>query len=141
MFLKTQDISTNFSFIDQFRNISIEGASGPIVLDEMGDRDLNLTILYSSVATNKYTELLWFDTSTNATTVVDLRPSFTWKNHRLPSDVPGSGPNIMTIAVFTLAIAIILILITALLVFRFKFLLGATPPKPFDWPISEVKRE
>ncbi|KAM5148059.1 guanylyl cyclase C [Mantella aurantiaca] len=117
-FLKTQAISTNFSFINQFRSIAIQGASGPILLDEMGDRDLNLTLLYSSVATNKYTELLRFDTSTNTTTVVDFRPSFTWKNHRLPSDVPGSGPNIMTIAVFTLAIAIILILITALLVFR-----------------------
>nr|DBA18290.1 TPA: hypothetical protein GDO54_016559 [Pyxicephalus adspersus] len=118
MFLSTQDVNANFSFIDQFRNISIQGAAGPILLDEMGDRDLNLTLLYSSVVTNKYTELLRFDTSTNLTTVVDLRPLFTWKNHRLPSDVPGSGPNIMTIAVFTLAIAIILVLITALLVLR-----------------------
>ncbi|XP_075688401.1 guanylyl cyclase C [Rhinoderma darwinii] len=117
-FLKSGDINETVDFIHQFRNISIEGASGPIILDEMGDRDLNLTLLYTSVTTNKYTEFLQFDTGTNETTLLDIAPSFVWKNHRLPSDVPGSGPNIMTIAVFTLTIAIILIFIIALLVFR-----------------------
>ncbi|XP_063797598.1 guanylyl cyclase C [Pseudophryne corroboree] len=117
-FLNTKDINQKFTFISEFRNMSIEGASGSLILDEMGDRDLNLTLMYSSMSTKKYTELLQFDTSKNVTTVIDFRPNFIWKNHRLPSDVPGSGPNVMTIAVFTLTIAVILVLIIALLVFR-----------------------
>ncbi|KAM4722836.1 guanylyl cyclase C [Rhinophrynus dorsalis] len=117
-FLRSPDIKQSFSFIGQFRNISIKGASGPLILDDVGDRDLNLTLLYSSVSTNQYTELLQFDTSTNLTTVIDNSPSFIWKNHRLPSDLPQTGPQILTIAVFTLTIAVILVLIISLLVFR-----------------------
>ncbi|XP_056379759.1 guanylyl cyclase C isoform X1 [Hyla sarda] len=112
------DLIRKADLILQFRNTSIQGAFGPIILDEMGDRDLNLTLLYTSVTTNKYTDFLQFDTRTNDTSVVDHLPSFIWKNQKLPSDVPDTGPNIMTIAVFTLTIAIILVLIIALLVFR-----------------------
>ncbi|XP_071984061.1 guanylyl cyclase C isoform X2 [Engystomops pustulosus] len=115
-FLKTGD--QTFNFINKFRNITIKGSSGPIILDEMGDRDRSLILLYSCVINNKYKELIQFETSTNATSVLDTTPTFVWKNHKLPSDVPGKGPNIMTIAVFTLTIAIILVLIIALLVFR-----------------------
>ncbi|XP_075430078.1 guanylyl cyclase C isoform X2 [Ascaphus truei] len=117
-FLRSPDIAQPFNFIDQFRNISLKGASGPLILDEVGDRDLNLTLLYSSVLTNQYAELLHFDTSTNKTLVLDSSPSFIWKNHRLPSDVPGSGPNILNIAVFTLTLTVILVVIISLLVFR-----------------------
>ncbi|XP_053326253.1 guanylyl cyclase C, partial [Spea bombifrons] len=117
-FLTSPEIKEPYSFIDQFRNVSMTGSSGPIILDDIGDRDLNLTLLYTSVITNKYSELLMFDTSTNSTTVIDSSPSFIWKNHKLPSDVPGSGPHILTIAIFTLTIAVILVLIIALLVFR-----------------------
>ncbi|XP_002934756.1 heat-stable enterotoxin receptor [Xenopus tropicalis] len=117
-FLKSPDIKEPFSFIDQFRNISIIGAMGPLILDEVGDRDLNLTLIYSSTATNNYTELIQFDTRTNKTTVMDAVPNLIWKNHRLPSDVPQSGPHILTIAVFTLTVVVILVLITGLLVFR-----------------------
>ncbi|CAH2312200.1 heat-stable enterotoxin receptor [Pelobates cultripes] len=110
----------HISFIDKFRSVSIPGrrASSQIILDNVGDRDLNLTLYYVSVSTNKYTKLLTFDTSTNATTVIDRHPSFTWKNNKLPSDVPGNGPHILTIAIFTLTIAVLLVLIVALLVFR-----------------------
>ncbi|XP_041445057.1 guanylate cyclase 2C L homeolog isoform X1 [Xenopus laevis] len=117
-FLGSVDINQTFSFIDQFRNISIIGALGPLILDAAGDRELNLTLLYSSTATNNYTELIQFDTSTNQTTVMDTSPNFIWKNHRLPSDVPQSGPHILTIAVFTLIVVVILVLIIGLLVFR-----------------------
>ncbi|KAG9483890.1 hypothetical protein GDO78_009680 [Eleutherodactylus coqui] len=112
-----QTIKTD-ELIEQFRNITITGALGEIDLDETGDRDRNLTLLFHSVNSKNYTELLKFSTKTNTTRVVNFEPSFVWKNHRLPSDVPDSGPNIMTIAVFTLTVAIILVLIIALLVFR-----------------------
>ncbi|KAM8930691.1 guanylyl cyclase C [Pelodytes ibericus] len=116
-FLLSQETSP-FPFIDAFRNISMPGSSGQIILDDVGDRDQNITLLYTSVLTKKYSELLTFDTSTNTTTVIDSSPSLIWKNQRLPSDVPGSGPHILTIAIFTLTIAVILVLIIALLVFR-----------------------
>ncbi|XP_069593169.1 guanylyl cyclase C isoform X1 [Ranitomeya imitator] len=117
-FLKAGEINETTDFIQLFRNISITGASGSIILDEMGDRDQNLTLLFTTKTTNKYKEYLQFDTSTNGTKVLDNAPEFVWKNQKLPSDVPASGPNIMTIAVFTLTAAIILILVIALLVFR-----------------------
>ncbi|XP_044158338.1 heat-stable enterotoxin receptor [Bufo gargarizans] len=116
--LKSIKNQSQVDFLHLFSNVSIQGSSGEIILDEMGDRDVNLTLLYSSVTTNNYTEFLQFDTRTNGTSILDNAPSFVWKNHRLPSDVPGSGPNIMTIAVFALTITIILILIIALIVFR-----------------------
>ncbi|KAM4652039.1 guanylyl cyclase C [Discoglossus pictus] len=117
-FLRSPNMTQPFSFLDQFRNLKILGASGLVMLDEFGDRDLNLTLLYRSVQTNKFAELIWFDTSTNLTTVMDHSPSFIWKNHRLPSDVPGSGPHILTIAIFTLTITVILVLVVALFVIR-----------------------
>ncbi|KAM3914495.1 guanylyl cyclase C [Leptodactylus fuscus] len=116
--LSQGDITKTFYFINQFRNISIKGASRPIILDSMGDRDLELVLLYSCVTKNKYKQFVHFATWNNATTMQDHAPTFVWNNNKLPSDVPGSGPNIMTIAVFTLTIAIILVLIIALLVFR-----------------------
>ncbi|XP_053545414.1 guanylyl cyclase C [Bombina bombina] len=116
-FLNSSDSNGPFSFINQSRLISMIGASGPLLLDEFGDRDLNLTLLYSST-TKKYTELLQFDTSTNQTKVLDGTPSFIWKNHRLPSDVPDSGPHVLTIAVFTLTVIVILVVVIALFVFR-----------------------
>ncbi|OCT82996.1 heat-stable enterotoxin receptor [Xenopus laevis] len=117
-FLGSTNSKGPFTFIDQFRNISILGALGPLILDAAGDRELNLTLLYSSSATDNYTELVQFDTRTNQTTVMDTIPNFIWKNHQLPSDVPQSGPNILTIAVFTLTVVVILVLIIGLLVFR-----------------------
>ncbi|KAM4023315.1 LOW QUALITY PROTEIN: guanylyl cyclase C [Anomaloglossus baeobatrachus] len=116
-FLQAGDINQT-DFIQLFRNITITGASGSVILDEEGDRESNLTLVFTSKSTNKYKEYLQFDTSTNRTTVLDHAPDLVWKNQKLPSDVPASGPNIMTIAVFTLTVAIILILIIALLVFR-----------------------
>uniref|UniRef100_A0A8C3NSB5 Guanylate cyclase n=1 Tax=Cyanoderma ruficeps TaxID=181631 RepID=A0A8C3NSB5_9PASS len=43
-------------------------------------------------------------------------PDFIWKNHKLPSDTPGTGPHVLTIAVFTLTGIVILVLL--LLFFR-----------------------
>ncbi|XP_078497309.1 guanylyl cyclase C-like [Lissotriton helveticus] len=106
------------AFLNQFRNLSIEGVWGPLILDNAGDRDWNLTLLYTSTDTNQYTPLLQFDTSRNTTTVLDDSPSFVWKNHRLPNDLPDTGPHILTIAIFTLTITVIFVLVVALLVLR-----------------------
>ncbi|KAG8436461.1 hypothetical protein GDO86_007523 [Hymenochirus boettgeri] len=114
-FLTTSEIKEPYSFIDEFHNITIIGAMGPVILDNVGDRDLNLSLIYTSVSTNNYTELLQFDTRTNGTTILDDSPSFIWKNHRLPSDVPESGK-------FSL-IKIIVIVVFVDFLFPLKFLL------------------
>ncbi|KAJ1173428.1 hypothetical protein NDU88_005263 [Pleurodeles waltl] len=106
------------AFLNQFRNLSIEGVFGPLILDNAGDRDWNLTLLYTSTDTNQYTPLLQFDTSNNKTTVLAGSPSFIWKNHQLPNDLPNAGLPILTIAIFTLTITVIFVLLVALLLLR-----------------------
>ncbi|XP_069506388.1 guanylyl cyclase C [Ambystoma mexicanum] len=106
------------AFLDQFRNVSIPGVLRPIILDDVGDRESNLTLLYLSTKNNQFTPFLEFDTSTNKTTVLDGRPSFIWKNHQLPSDRPETGTTILTISIFSLAITVIIGLVVAWLVLR-----------------------
>uniref|UniRef100_A0A7M4DZV4 Guanylate cyclase n=1 Tax=Crocodylus porosus TaxID=8502 RepID=A0A7M4DZV4_CROPO len=106
------------SFIKAFRNVTFEGARGPVIVDEFGDLDVNLTLMYTSMDTNEFKILLQFDTHRNKTEVKTDNPFFTWRNHKLPSDIPGTGPHILTIAVFTLTGVVILILVIALLVLR-----------------------
>ncbi|XP_069506392.1 guanylyl cyclase C-like [Ambystoma mexicanum] len=105
-------------FLDQFRNLSISGVWGPLILDDVGDRDFNLTLMYTSTVTNEYTPFMEFDTRANKTKVLDSSPSFIWRNHQLPSDLPNTGPHILTIAIFTLTITVILVLVVSLLVNR-----------------------
>ncbi|XP_014646800.1 PREDICTED: heat-stable enterotoxin receptor [Ceratotherium simum simum] len=94
------------------------GYTGPVTLDDCGDIDNTMVLLYTSVDTNKYKVLLTYDTHVNGTTSVDLSPTFTWKNHKLPDDIPGQGPQVLMIAVFTLTGIMILLLLIALLVLR-----------------------
>uniref|UniRef100_H3AW78 Guanylate cyclase n=1 Tax=Latimeria chalumnae TaxID=7897 RepID=H3AW78_LATCH len=71
------------------------GAQGLLVLDEYGDRDYNLSLIYTTVQHNKYMVLAHFDTSKNATTIIDNHPNFIWKS--LPNDVPGEAQNLLLI--------------------------------------------
>uniref|UniRef100_A0A8C9F6I8 Guanylate cyclase n=1 Tax=Pavo cristatus TaxID=9049 RepID=A0A8C9F6I8_PAVCR len=66
----------------------------------------------------QYRVLMYFNTQENETYVVSTSPDFIWKSHRLPSDIPSTGPHILTIAVFTLGGIVILVLIISLLVLR-----------------------
>uniref|UniRef100_A0A669PWR1 Guanylate cyclase n=1 Tax=Phasianus colchicus TaxID=9054 RepID=A0A669PWR1_PHACC len=114
-FIFSQSPVLPLSFINEFRNITFEGAQGPVTLDAFGDIDNNLTLLYT---TQSYRVLMYFNTQENKTYVVSTSPDFIWKSHRLPSDIPSTGPHILTIAVFTLAGIVILVLIISLLVLR-----------------------
>ncbi|XP_074840033.1 guanylyl cyclase C [Carettochelys insculpta] len=117
--LRSQKPEVNPSvFIDLFRNITFQGALGPVVLDEFGDLDVNFSLLYTSVDTSQFKILLQYDTHQNKTNSVISSPSFTWKNGKLPSDIPQTGPHVLTIAVFTLTGTVVLVLIIALLVLR-----------------------
>ncbi|XP_012507615.1 PREDICTED: heat-stable enterotoxin receptor [Propithecus coquereli] len=85
-------------FAYAFRNLTFEGYGGPVTLDDCGDVDKTMVLLYTSLDTNK--------------------PTFVWQNSRLPNDIPGQGPQILLIAVFTLAGTVVLLLLIALLVLR-----------------------
>ncbi|OXB73074.1 UNVERIFIED_CONTAM: hypothetical protein H355_006908 [Colinus virginianus] len=119
-FIFSQSLVIPLSFINEFRNITFEGAQGPVILDAFGDIDNNLTLLYTtqSASDPQYRVLAYFNTQENKTYVVSNSPDFIWKSHRLPSDIPNTGPHILTIAVFTLAGIVILVLIISLLVLR-----------------------
>ncbi|XP_033018095.1 heat-stable enterotoxin receptor [Lacerta agilis] len=106
---------TNFN--SQFRNVTFKGILGPVVLDKFGDVDVNLTLMYTT-NTLEYKALLRFDTHLNETVPKTDKPSFIWKKNTLPSDIPGTGPHILTIAVFTLAAVVVVVLIIALLLLR-----------------------
>eukprot|EP00069_Balaena_mysticetus_P016604 bmy_01963T0 len=118
IFLANGEEVTTPKFAHAFRNVTFEGHVGPVTLDDCGDIDNTMFLLYTSVDTNKYKVLLTYDTRINQTNPVDKSPTFIWKNHKLPNDIPGVGPQILMIAVFTLTGTVVLLLLIALLVLR-----------------------
>ncbi|NWI92820.1 GUC2C protein, partial [Pitta sordida] len=117
-FISSQSPVSPFSLIHEFRDTTFEGVLGPVTLDEFGDIDNNLTLLYTSHTAKNFQPLLYFNTHNNVTNEATSSPDFIWKNHKLPSDTPGTGPHILTIAVFTLTGIVILVLIISLLILR-----------------------
>uniref|UniRef100_A0A8C3MZW7 Guanylate cyclase n=1 Tax=Geospiza parvula TaxID=87175 RepID=A0A8C3MZW7_GEOPR len=117
-FVISQSPMSPFNLIREFRNTTFEGVVGPVILDEFGDIDTNLTVLYTSQTANYFKPLLYFNTQSNGTCAATNSPDFVWKNHKLPSDTPGTGPHVLTIAVFTLTGIVILVLIISLLILR-----------------------
>ncbi|XP_059882102.1 guanylyl cyclase C [Delphinus delphis] len=118
IFLENGEEVTTPKFAHAFRNVTFEGRVGPVTLDDCGDIDNTMLLLYTSVDTNKYEVLLTYDTRVNQTKPVDKRPTFIWKNHKLPKDKPDKGPQMLLVAVFTLTGAVALLLLGALLVLR-----------------------
>ncbi|XP_055136518.2 guanylyl cyclase C isoform X1 [Symphalangus syndactylus] len=118
IFLENGENITTPKFAHAFRNLTFEGYDGPVTLDDWGDVDNTMVLLYTSVATKKYKVLLTYDTHVNQTYPVDMSPTFTWKNSKLPNDITGRGPQILMIAVFTLTGAVVLLLLVALLMLR-----------------------
>ncbi|EQB78962.1 heat-stable enterotoxin receptor precursor [Camelus ferus] len=118
LFLENGEDVTTTKFAYAFRNLTFEGHMGPVTLDDCGDIDNTMFLLYTSVDTNKYNVLLTYDTRINKTNPVDMSPTFIWKNHKLPNDIPGRGPQILVIAVITLTGTVVLLLLIALLVLR-----------------------
>ncbi|EMP31872.1 heat-stable enterotoxin receptor [Chelonia mydas] len=118
LLLSQQSVGSPTDFIEHFRNITFKGALGPVTLDEFGDLDVNLSLLYTSVDTYQFQPLLRYDTHQNKTESMTTSPSFRWKNRKLPNDIPSAGPHILTIAVFTLTGTVVLVVIIALLVLR-----------------------
>uniref|UniRef100_A0A8D2GS00 Guanylate cyclase n=1 Tax=Urocitellus parryii TaxID=9999 RepID=A0A8D2GS00_UROPR len=118
IFLENGEAIATSKFAHAFRNLTFQGYTGPVTLDDCGDIDNTMVLLYASMDNQKYKILLTYDTHTNSTTTEETRPSFVWRNHKLPNDIPGRGPQILMIAVFTLTGTVVLVLIIALLVLR-----------------------
>uniref|UniRef100_A0A2K6FTT8 Guanylyl cyclase C n=1 Tax=Propithecus coquereli TaxID=379532 RepID=A0A2K6FTT8_PROCO len=91
-------------FAYAFRNLTFEGYGGPVTLDDCGDVDKTMVLLYTSLDTNKVCLTAYQEIQSD--------------NSRLPNDIPGQGPQILLIAVFTLAGTVVLLLLIALLVLR-----------------------
>ncbi|NWR88890.1 GUC2C protein, partial [Furnarius figulus] len=117
-FVISQSPVSPLGLINEFRNTTFEGVLGPVTLDEFGDVDTNLTLLYTSQTAKHFKPLLYFNTHNNKTCKATNSPDFIWKNHKLPSDTPGTGPHVLTIAVFTLTGIVILVLIISLMILR-----------------------
>uniref|UniRef100_A0A7N4V866 Guanylate cyclase n=1 Tax=Sarcophilus harrisii TaxID=9305 RepID=A0A7N4V866_SARHA len=81
--------TSNAYFSHGFRNLTFQGTLGPVTLDEWGDIDNNVTLLYTSADTCEYKYLLRYDTHLNKTVHFEDRPSLTWKNQKLPRGEPG----------------------------------------------------
>lgn len=117
-FLENGENVTGPKFARAFRNLTFQGFAGPVTLDDSGDIDNIMSLLYVSLDTRKYKVLMKYDTHKNKTIPVAENPNFIWKNHKLPNDVPGLGPQILMIAVFTLTGILVVLLLIALLVLR-----------------------
>ncbi|XP_041033572.1 heat-stable enterotoxin receptor-like [Carcharodon carcharias] len=118
LLMKNQN-PTRADFSQNFRNISFPGALGPIHLDEFGDRDINLTVLYTSTKTKKYKTWFHFDTWTNHTQIINANPEFVW-SEGLPKSVPeaaSDNPN-LEVAVIGLTVTVVVVIMIALIVLR-----------------------
>ncbi|XP_036889837.1 heat-stable enterotoxin receptor [Sturnira hondurensis] len=119
IFLENKQDVTTLKFARAFRNITFKGLTGnDVTLDDFGDIDNQMVLLYTSVDTKKYELLLSFDTHKNVTKPEVTSPTFIWKKNKLPKDVLEQGPQILMIAVFTLTGTVVLILLIAFLVLR-----------------------
>ncbi|AWP17362.1 putative heat-stable enterotoxin receptor-like [Scophthalmus maximus] len=105
-----------FVNVNYFRNTTFNGSAGIYKLDKYGDRDVNLTIIYTTTD-NKYSILFTFDTEHNQTTVVETQPSFIW-GHRLPDFSPDSGIASHDIVVIVLAVTVVVVATIAFIFYR-----------------------
>ncbi|KAM4714937.1 guanylyl cyclase C [Anableps anableps] len=102
--------------VNYFRNTSFKGIAGDYKMDINGDRDVELSVIYTTT-NNKYKVLFTFDTETNTTKVVDKAPAFIW-GKRLPDYKPDSGPAIQNIIMGVLAVAVIVVATIAFIFYR-----------------------
>ncbi|XP_077407656.1 guanylyl cyclase C [Vanacampus margaritifer] len=104
--------------VNYLRNISFNGIAGNYRLDKRGDRDVNLSVIYT---TNdyKYRILFEYDTEHNVTMQVEDHPSFVWGN-RLPDFRPDEvrPSTILDTVVIILAVTVVVVAIIAFIFYR-----------------------
>ncbi|KAM9336605.1 guanylyl cyclase C [Symphorus nematophorus] len=102
--------------VNYFRNITFSGIAGTYKLDHHGDRDVNLSVIYTTVD-NKYRTLFTFDTEYNQTILVETDPSFIWGT-RLPNSRPDLGIATHDIIVIVLAVTVVVVATIAFIFYR-----------------------
>ncbi|XP_041671715.1 heat-stable enterotoxin receptor isoform X2 [Cheilinus undulatus] len=90
-----------------FRNITFSGRAGTYKLDEYGDRDVNLSVIYTDI-NNKYQLLYTFNTEHNYTELKEMNSSFLW-GRRLPNSSPAKGLAFHDILVIVLAVTVVVV--------------------------------
>ncbi|XP_061565050.1 guanylyl cyclase C [Cololabis saira] len=105
-----------FVNVNYFRNTSFNGSAGYYKLDSYGDRDVKLSVIYTTID-NKYRLLFTFDTEYNETEVVEEDPSFIW-GKRLPSSKPDKAPDFDDIIVAVLAVTVAVVATIAFIFYR-----------------------
>ncbi|XP_037318972.2 guanylyl cyclase C isoform X2 [Pungitius pungitius] len=105
-----------FVNVNYFRNISFNGSAGNYKLDEHGDRDVNLSVIYT---TNdmKYKPLFSFDTELGKTKVEETDPSFIWGT-KLPNFQPDKDLAFHDIIVIVLAVTVVVVATIAFIFFK-----------------------
>nr|XP_040033540.1 heat-stable enterotoxin receptor [Gasterosteus aculeatus aculeatus] len=105
-----------FVNVNYFRNISFNGSAGNYKLDYHGDRDVNLSVIYT---TNdiKYRPLFTFDTELGKTKVVETDPSFIWGT-KLPNFRPDEVLAFHDIIVIVLAVTVAVVATIAFIFFK-----------------------
>ncbi|XP_047464714.1 guanylyl cyclase C isoform X2 [Mugil cephalus] len=100
-----------------FRNTQFEGLAGLYKMDQHGDRDVNLSVIYTT-GDNKYKILFEFDTEKNQTKIIDMDPFFIW-GQRLPNHQPLSvDTELNDIIVIVLAVTVVIVAIIAFVFYR-----------------------
>ncbi|XP_078019732.1 guanylyl cyclase C isoform X2 [Epinephelus lanceolatus] len=102
--------------VNYFRDISFNGIAGHYKLDKYGDRDVNLSVIYTSTD-NKYRLLFTFDTENNSTKVEEMDPAFIW-GKRLPNFKPEQGLATHDIIVIVLAVTVVVVATIAFIFYR-----------------------
>ncbi|XP_038639910.1 heat-stable enterotoxin receptor-like [Scyliorhinus canicula] len=117
-FLMKNQAPTRADFSENFRNTTFAGDQGPIHLDEFGDRDINLTVLYTSASTKKYKQWFYFDTRTNKPSEPEHQPEFVWSQGLPRSDPESRSAGIpwLEVAVVGLTLAVVVVMMIALVV-------------------------
>ncbi|GAA6219961.1 heat-stable enterotoxin receptor-like [Lates japonicus] len=113
---QTEIQQMEFVNVNYFRNTSFDGIGGYYKLDQHGDRDVNLSVIYTTTD-NKYDILFSFNTEYNRTTVVKTDPSFIW-GKRLPLSTPDGGPATHDIIVIVLAVTVVVVATIAFIFYR-----------------------
>ncbi|TMS22144.1 Heat-stable enterotoxin receptor [Larimichthys crocea] len=102
--------------VNYFRNRSFTGNAGTYKLDIYGDRDVKLSVIYTTIH-NKYRYLFTFDTEYNKTEVTEKDPAFIW-GKKLPNFKPDKGIAVQDIIVIVLAVTVVVVATIAFIFYR-----------------------
>uniref|UniRef100_A0A8C2DU89 Guanylate cyclase n=1 Tax=Cyprinus carpio TaxID=7962 RepID=A0A8C2DU89_CYPCA len=100
-----------------FRNMSFEGMGGHYELDASGDRDLNLSVVYTT-GSYKYKTLFTFSTSLNITWINHTDPDLVWDGSRLPTDKRAHRMEAQNIIMIVLGISVVMATAIAFILYR-----------------------